>query len=461
VAVLGPSRLKFSVYAAKKTYYLAATASLGLIAWAILHWGETNLPPLMPAVRYFILALFANWFLAYALLISDPKVSSESPRSWIGVGIIGFFLSFMWPVFSGDLMEYLIRGRMLGLYHVSPYRAIPNDFPNDILRPFSIWITNPDSYGPLSVYIQTIPAMLFPKSITGMIWGYKIIILAFLYTAIYFFWKIVRDLRWVDGPRLWATFAYCPLLLMTAFVDGHNDIIMMTFSVMSVYFLIRQKYSWSFFFWTCGFLVKYMIIFQLPFMVLIAVRMKWSKEHSFPWKFILKMMLMSVLWSVVCFAPVWGGMDTFLAILRQKGAFYTNTVPYLFYLALTWLKLPANQQVIKFLFLGAFGSFYVYLLARSWQRRSDDYAYFFKASALAYLAFYAALPSPMGYWYLSWAVFLIILAKWPQGFVLVLIYSAVGVTAFFKRINFLLALGTICYCLALAQSYFQSRRSLK
>lgn len=453
--------MKFSVYSVKKAYYLAATASLGLIAWAITYWGETNLPPLIPAVRYFILALFANWFLAYALIIADPKVSSESPRGWMGVAVIGVFLSFMWPVFSGDLMEYLIRGRMLAIYHVSPYKAIPVDFPNDLLRPFSIWITNPDSYGPLSVYIQTIPVMLFPNSITGMIWGYKVIILAFLYMALYFFWNIVRELRWVEGPRLWATFAYCPLLLMTAFIDGHNDIIMMAFSVGSVYFLIRQKYGWSFFFWTCGFLVKYMIFFQLPFMVLIAVRTIGAKERSFPWKFVLKMVFINCLWIVVCFAPVWGGMDTFLAILRQKGAFYTNTVPYLFYLALTWLKLPANQEIIKFLFLGSFGVFYVYLLARSGRRRPDDYLFFFRASALAYLAFYAALPSPMGFWYLSWAVFLIVLAKWPQGFALVLIYSAVGVVAFFKRINFLLALGALGYVAVLIQSRFGSQKSPK
>ncbi len=103
----------------------------------------------------------------------------------------------------------------------------------------------------------------------------------------------------------------------------------------------------------------------------------------------------------------------------------------------------------------------MYLLACSGRRRPDDYHLFFRASALAYPAFYAALPSPMGFWYLSWAVFLIVLAKWPQGFALVLIYSAVGVVAFFKRINFLLALGTLGYVAVLIQSRFGSQKTPK
>ncbi len=441
----------------KKFYFFASTASLGLIAWGIQHWGETNLPPLIPSLRYFIIALYANWFLSYVLFVTDKGIDSEKLSGWVWLGLIGAFLALMPPVYSGDLNEYLIRGRMLAVYHVSPYRAVPNDFPNDILRPYSIWVTNPDSYGPLSVYLQTIPATLFKSSITGMIWSYKMMVLGFYFMAAFFFWKIVRHLKLPNAARLWAVFAYCPLLIVTAFIDGHNDIIMMAFSVASLYFLLKNRFSWSFIFWTCAFLVKYMVALQLPFVVVYAVRRQWKEAGAFPWHFVVKQAAVNVALICAAFAPVWGGMDTFLAILRQKGAFYTNTIPFLFYFVLHSLGLPADPQVFKTLFLVGFGLFYGYLLVRAQALSEGDSRSFFGIVGLSYLAFYAALPSPLGYWYLCWPLFWIVLAQWPKNLTLVLLYSAVGVLAFFKRPNFLAAIAVLIYLAVLAASRFSRK----
>lgn len=433
----------------KKVYYFTSAASLGLIGWAVQHFGETNLPPLLLSVRYLTLAVVANWFLSYALFVSDPRIETEKPRGWIWLAVIGAFLSLMHPVFSGDLMEYLIRGRMLGIYHVSPYRFIPNDFPNDLLRPYSIWVNNPDSYGPLSVYIQTLPAILFKHSITGMIWTYKMIVLGFYAVSVLFFWKIVHQLKLINAGRLWAMFAYCPLLVAMAFIDGHNDIIMMAFSVISLYFLIRRKYTPSFVFWTCGFLIKYMIILQLPFMVLYAVKQIWEDRKRFPWFFVFRQTALNVFLMGVCFAPIWGGGMTFLAILRQKDAFYTNTFPYLFYLLSDFVGVPVNTQFLKILFLGLFGVLYAHLLHCCWKKTMASWTDFFRVVSLCYLAFYAALPSPMGAWYMVWAVFWIVLARWPKDLTLLILYSAVGVLAFYKRPSFLAAIGIGVYFFSL------------
>lgn len=446
----------------RKIYFFASTAALGLIAWSIQYFGETNLPPLLPSVRYVILALYANLFASYALFVSDARIESEKLGGWAWYALIGAGLCSMWPVFSGDLMEYLIRGRMLGIYHVSPYVAVPNDFPNDLLRPYSIWITNPDSYGPLSVYLQTPPAMLFPSSISGAIWSYKLIVLAFLFGAVFFFRMIVDHLQPPNAGRLWATFAYCPLLAVTAFIDGHNDIIMMSFSIASLYFLLKKRYGWAFFLWTCAFLIKYMVVLHLPFMVLYAVQNKWQEKGSFPGLFVVRQLALNLLLIAAFFAPIWGGEGTFLAILKQKGAFYTNTIPFLFYLAAQKLGLPADQDVFKAFFLSGFGLLYAWGLYKCWEaaRRGDTLSYL-RITALAYLAFYAALPSPLGYWYLCWALFWIVLARWPGGFALVVLYSAVGVLAFYKRPNFLAALAVVLYMAWLGVSSYFTRKAVR
>src|SRR3989338_7395649 len=443
--LLGAASVSTVPFRLKKIYYFISVASLGLIGWAVQHFGETNLPPLLLSVRYITLALYVNWFLSYTFFVLDPGIESEKLSGWIWLGVIGAFLSLMHPVFSGDLMEYLIRGRMLGIYHVSPYRFIPLDFPNDLLRPYSVWAKNPDSYGPLSVYLQTLPAMLFKTSITGMIWAYKMMILGFYGVSVLFFWKMVQQLKLANAGRIWAMFAYCPLLVVLAFIDGHNDILMVSFSVISLYFLSRDKFTSAFIFWTLGFLVKYMIVIHLPFMVLYALKRKWEEEKSFPWRFAVGQLALNVIIIVACFAPIWAGNSTFLAILRQKGAFYTNTFPYLFYLVPSYFGVVLDQQFLKTLFLSLFGAVYLYLLARCWkgtEKLTDD---FFRILSLSYLAFYLALPSPMGSWYMLWAVPWIVLARWDNKMLLILLYSAAGLLGFYKRYNFLFAAALLVY----------------
>ncbi len=447
-------------FRAKKIYHLASAASLGLIAWALANWGETNLPPLIPAVRYVILALYANYFLSYALFVSDPEIANEEPAGWIWLALIGAGLAFIPPVFSGDLWEYLVRGRILGIYHQSPYIAIPMDFPSDLLRPYSVaWAHNPDSYGPLSVYLQTLPVLVFTNSIPGMLWAYKAMVLAFYGAAILFFWKIAEYLRLPGWPRLWAMFAYCPLLVVTGLIDGHNDMIMMAFSIASLYFLLCQRYGRAFLFWSCAFLVKYMVAIQLPFMIVYAVRKEWKRRGSFPWLMILGQTAMNTVFIAAAFAPLWGGIGTFLAILRQKDAFYTNTVPYLFHFVLQKFGVALDPHVVKTAFLGTFLAFYLCLLVKSMGLAEKDFRSFFRLVALAYLAFYAALPSPIGYWYLCWPLFWIILSGWPKDLWLVILYSLVGVLSFYKRPNFLAAIALVLYVAVALPPLFKGRMS--
>lgn len=430
----------------KKVYFFASVASIGLIGWAVGYFGETNLPPLLPAVRTMALGVIANLFLSYALFVSDTKIREEKLSCWLWLAAVGLFLAFMRPVFSGDLMEYLIRGRMLAVHHVSPYRFTPNDFPNDLLRPFSVWTNNPDSYGPLSVYLQTLPAAVFQTSISGMIWAYKTMIVGFFGLAAFFFWKISRLAAPDESGKIWALFAFNPLLILMAFVDGHNDLIMMAFSVASLYFLLQKRFAPAFILWTCGALVKYMIFLQLPFMALFAFKAMSQERRAIPWKKFFFFASLNLFLIAAFFAPLWGGKGTFLAILRQKDAFYTNTVPYAAHLFLGLLRVPSDMQIMKVLFLLSFGALFFYLFYRLARAPKESASLeFFRSVSLVYMAFYAALPSPMGAWYMVWAVFWIVLARWPKPLALLLIFSAVGALAFYKRPNFLAIGGVFLY----------------
>ncbi len=432
----------------RKIHYSVSLISLLLIGLATVTWHDGNLPPLKPAVRHVILALYASWFISYWRIIHIRETSIDWSRLWPWVVFPSFFLCFMPPIFSGDLYEYLIRGRILSIYHQNPYVAFPVNFPNDLLRPYSIWITNPDAYGPISVFIQTLPAALFQHSVMGMIAAYKCIVWLFMVASLYFFWKIVHRLSLAEPGRIWAVFALCPLIWVQGLIDGHNDLLMMTFSIISLYFFLLKQHGKAFFFWTCAFLIKYTVILHLPFMILFAVRERWEEEGRFPKAFIMRNLLINLLVVILFFLPFWKGVGVFGAVLHhlgQEDPFYTNTIPYLIEWAMNRVGLVVPAMWVKWGCVGFYGVVYALLLVWCWRVKNINDADFYRIVSLAYLGFYASLYSPLVQWYLVWALFWIILARWPKSLWLVVLYSAVGVLAFYKRINFLIAIALVFY----------------
>lgn len=439
----------------KKTYFILSVLSLFLISVTIYITGEDNLPPLIPGVRATILALYANIFFSYFLFIRSRESLEESPGRWAWLAFAASVLCLMHPVFSGDLMEYLIRGRMLGLYHASPYRHLPLEFPNDLLRPYSIWYYNPDAYGPLSVYIQTLPALLFPASITGMIASYKGIAMFFFGVSVVYFWKIVKNLGVPDFPRLWAVFAYCPFLIISTAIDGHNDVIMMAFSVVSLYFFLEKKYTRAFLFWTCAFLVKYMVFLHLPFMVILAVKHEWKKTGHFPVMAFFRHLLINFGFAAAMFTPLWAGSKTFLAIFRHYDSFYTNSIPYMLRQGLALLGVEIEAEFLKNFLTVFYAVIYGYLLFRCWKLKEVTSPGFFRIVAAAYLLFYCVLHSPLVYWYLLWALFWIVLSRWPRTLALVILYSLLALLSFYKRINYLSVIALVAYGVCLAVPAFR------
>ena len=83
-----------------KIHYAVSVLSLLFIGAAIAYFGETNLPPLKPAVRYVILLLYANWFYAYWRLIVREGDPAEKNALWLWAAIPTIFLCFTRPVFS-------------------------------------------------------------------------------------------------------------------------------------------------------------------------------------------------------------------------------------------------------------------------------------------------------------------------------------------------------------------------
>lgn len=440
-----------------RVYHAASLLALTLISWVVWRTGETNLPPLLPSARLAVNLLYVNLAASYFFLLRD-RAAGRLPRAgWLVFAAIGLGLCAMHPVFSGDLMEYLVRGRILGIYGMSPYAHVPAEFPNDLFYRFSTWKDNPDSYGPLYVLLETVPALVVPGSVFLSVWIEKIILLGFVALGTFFFRRLASSSP--DGDRLTVAFALCPLLVVSTLVDGHNDVVMLSFTLGACDFFRKKRYTLAFFFVTLGFLVKYTVLLILPLFVVAAVRERWRSQGRFPWGFILKQKAFNVAVVVLAFAPFWAGKSTFLALIRASGWFYTNTIPYMLHRAFALAGVHLPEALVKYGILAVFAAVYAWLLVRAWKTALADDRTLYRTLCVTYLAFYVTITIPFGFHYLLWGLPWLILSRWPLENLLVTLYSFAGLFSYFKRMNYVLAAAAAVYFAMLgARRFFLERR---
>ncbi|GEM_PF-2274745 len=442
-------------------YYAVSLAALALIEWARNSAGDANLPPLEPATRFWINLLLLNLGAAFVLFVRSLD-RPLSPRQWAVFALAGAWLAVAtFPVFSGDLLEYLVRGRILGLYGENPYRAVPADFPNDLLYPLSIWNDKTDAYGPLFVWIETVPALVARHSINGMVAVEKLIFLGFMGWAAHSFARLARRVTADDGERarLVALFALNPLWIVAALVDGHNDVVMVAFTLCAVADILDRRYTRGFLFWSAAFLVKYTVLLLLPPLVLVALRARSREEQGrFPWGFALKQTVTNAAFISACFWPLWNGAGTFLTVLQvASGKFYTNTLPYAFHQALALAGVDVEPATLKLVLTLGYPLVYLWLLRECWLASGTDFRRLARNFCGVYLFFFVTVTSPLGAHYLLWALAWLALSRWPLGTGLVALYSFAGLFAYFKRLNYLILIACVLYSIALIVSRARGR----
>ncbi|OGW83099.1 MAG: hypothetical protein A3C47_04750 [Omnitrophica bacterium RIFCSPHIGHO2_02_FULL_51_18] len=440
-------------------YYALSVASLLLIGTINHHFQDTNLPPLNPSGRYYINILLLNLLASYFYFIKQDVRSSFSLRQWGFFLFAAALLCLMAPVFSGDLFEYIFRGRILAVYHANPYLAVPNDFSYDPFYAFSIWRANPETYGPLFVAIECLPAFLFRNSMVGAVAFQKLIFLGFMGLAGLYLWKIAVRIFPGEAHKPWLVFSFNPLLIVTTLIDGHNDIVMLALTLVSIHFFLRNQYTRSFIFWTLAFLTKYTVVILLPLLVVMAVRHEWKKEAHFPAGFILRQTVLNFSLMGLIYFLLWGGDKTFAVLQGFAGSFYSNTIPYLLHRSLQAVGLTLPEQWFRTAAAVFFIGVNAVILWRAGSDKDGDLKVFFRRISLIYMAFYASLTSPFLAHYLIWVLPWVILSGWPKADLLIMLVSFAGLFAYFKRINYLIVLAVFVYGLLLVLSRKKTERA--
>src|SRR3990167_4103376 len=169
-------------------------------------------------------------------------------KSKIGLNYLQFstlastlILVFAYPFLSSDLFNYMFDAKIILKYHASPYTHRPLDFPNDEWLRFMRWVHRYSPYGPFWLGMSIIPAFLgFGKFILNYL-TFKIFISSFHLINTYLIWKILNRVNIKTATFGTAFYALNPLFLIEGVANAHNDIVVATLMLASVYFIAVGK----------------------------------------------------------------------------------------------------------------------------------------------------------------------------------------------------------------------------
>lgn len=176
-------------------------------------------------------------------------------------------LIIAYPFLSYDVFNYMFDAKIISKYHLSPYSHKPLDFPQDEWLRFMRWTHRYSPYGPLWLTYSLIPSILgFGKFITTFLM-FKIFIGSFHIINTFLIYKIGKSQSEKFAASATLLYSLNPVFLIEGIINAHNDIILASALLASVYFYQKQKLSHSLGVLVLGALVKYLTTLVVPVLI--------------------------------------------------------------------------------------------------------------------------------------------------------------------------------------------------
>jgi len=186
-----------------------------------------------------IVGLFALYYIGYKTLASFPSL----PPWAIYVPPVAFALALLsiYPPGGWDLFLYISQGRLYSLNHLNPFLVSPQDAPADLFFSYASWWPYPSTYGPAWQMIAAMASLLGGESLWLSMLVFKVMVTVFFFAAVALVYLILSRHR-PEVRHLGAfLLAWNPLLLYEIAGNGHNDIVMVFFTLLSLYFLFQRR----------------------------------------------------------------------------------------------------------------------------------------------------------------------------------------------------------------------------
>ncbi|MFC1646905.1 hypothetical protein ACFL1A_01345 [Patescibacteria group bacterium] len=288
--------------------------------------------PLSTALYVFIIFAYFGLYWITIYLVQKNRINQK--QLWKTIIAIVVILLVAYPAFSYDIFNYMFSAKVVLVYGKNPYLVKPLDFVGiESWLGFMRWTHLPTAYSPFWTLLSLFPYYFGLGYFLIILWNTKLLFAGFYILVIWSIEKIQLLTDKTNSTLSIAVFALNPLVIVESLVSPHNDIVMMGFSLLAVYFLYRNKINTSYLVLGLSASFKTMTMFLFPAFVFwrkkiymlifmfIALIVGFVRKEMFPWYF---------LWVI-----------PYIALIPKKNLIYISTgismglllsyAPYLFF----------------------------------------------------------------------------------------------------------------------------------
>lgn len=237
-----------------------------------------------------ILGLLFLHYVGFLYLASKKKLSQKNIIIIItlSVGI----LFFTYPGFSHDVFNYIFDARIIAKYGLNPYQYKALDFPDDTWIRFMHWTHRTYPYGPLWVLI-TLPFyfMGLGKFVLTLV-SFKILFTLSYIGSIILLYKTLLKKKKEHAQYAIIWFGLNPLVLIESLVSPHNEIVVLFFVLLSLYFVNNKRIGKSIISMIVSGAIKFLSWIYIPFLLLIRKKPE-SFEMYIKWMIIATMVVLT------------------------------------------------------------------------------------------------------------------------------------------------------------------------
>lgn len=231
-----------------------------------------------PLATFLFFLIICFLFFVYYLIYLEVKKKKICLKTVFKICFLGVaILIFSYPALSYDIFNYIFNAKMVLVYKADPHIKVAQDFMFDSWTRFMHNIHTPAPYFYGWTAISLIPAFLgFGKFVLNLI-NFKIFEIPFFVLEVFVLNKILKKI--LPGKRMerLALLVLNPLVLIETFGNGHNDFVMMSLAMVSLWFLMKEKTTAKNLILSLVFLfssasIKYVTIVLLPLYLIYAYR---------------------------------------------------------------------------------------------------------------------------------------------------------------------------------------------
>jgi len=234
-----------------------------------------NADKMISTILYLMILLLL--FVLYLIIIKRKDMFKDIKQILGFVAIIGVIFLIMLPWTTSDIFYYMGVGELDGIYHQNPYYVTIGEYceqnkeniNDEILEQgnINVWRETTVVYGPIAQLIFRTCSSVSFKNINICLLIFKIVNLIIHIFNCYIIYKISGKKKFV------VIYGLNPFILLEFIGNVHNDIILVCFVLLTIYFLLKKKnILLSIIFLALATGIKYFTILLLPVVIIYHFR---------------------------------------------------------------------------------------------------------------------------------------------------------------------------------------------